>query len=133
MSIASSLIQPDFSRLSVNERPSLIHVRTPALACLKPRFVIDSLAISADSGSVMPPASRVARLRVNWAIVIWRTVSPAIGAFKIQLSMTNLPLGVFRQYRIKLVRAAIVGIMQVRLELMKLEMPTTTSGNVGMS
>ena len=81
----------------MNGRPSRMPTSTLWLARRSARFVIDSPAISTDSGSVMPPASSVARLRVNCAMVIWRTVSPATGVFSIHRSIVSRPVGVRRQ------------------------------------
>ena len=79
----------------------------------------------------MPPASSVARLRVNCAIVIWRTVSPATGVFNIQRSIVRRPVGVRRQYKIKISAPRIVGMSQVRLDLINSAVLTTIIVTVG--
>src|SRR5829696_2518951 len=125
MSIASSGIQPAVSKLSVNERPSRIIGRIEELRRRSSRFVIDSDAISHDSTSVIPPASKVASERVAWATDICTARLPASGIFRINLLIWSLPAGVRDQINKNILPPMINGPNQRTFDDNQRDIPTT--------
>src|SRR5882762_11703868 len=108
-------IQLAVSRLSVNDRPSRIIGRIAELRRRNARFVIDSAAISHDSTSVMPPASKVAKERVAWATDNWIIKLPASGIFMRKLSMVIGPGSVRDQRNSRIATQITSGPNQIML------------------
>src|SRR5687767_3306188 len=133
MSMASGGIQPDDSRLSVNERPSRIIGRIDSLRRRNSRFVMDSDAISHDSTSVIPPANSVASDRVACATDNCTARLPAKGIFRIKELIWSLPDGVRDQKNSNTEPPMTSGANQKTLLDIHRDSPTTICVTVGNS